>query len=691
MVKLTFERDDVYEITFSDLDLPEVNISKRIRAQILTQLYLMREINLTKFSTDYEIPVEAIKDYIQLIVQALVVRGSYRKGVFSLATIYKYPKIISSRVTPLRKMILGFLSQSEKVNVSNLTEIVDIPKKELIDHIFFLVSRGLFIGSIKQENILVQWIWEPDEKIKLTKDDTFIVGIAMMLRKADVSTISRITEFPKKEIIEKISRLFLLKKLEAKLEFKKKKLGTDSLFINVTKYIIEPKIIPLSSLQRIEKEIIGYLILTKKASPQEISKFIGRERNEILRTLAALTARGTFQFVFSGTNDIVPITIPEFSPTRTIEEMATLSFFSYEALFGLLSTQKKISLRKLSVLMNRTDGEILEGVINLLLEGFISCSLSGNTLIMEGIKRYSRAQEGTLERWEKIVLGMIVSKAYITTKDISLALGIDKHHAKERLYGFYGKGLIKGSIQGNKLVPEEIPLFPPLVQLDDLPIHYQEIFGYAISNQKTSLKSIQKIWGKSAVAATNIIFELVGSGLLSIELRGSAVYVESFQKILPSRELKDLGEVYIRVVNEIEKSRRRKIRLVTIAEQLKLPEIDIFKMTSQLIAHGYYQGSLTQSTFERLTRIRLPSKKTHCLKCGHVIESANDPCKNCKELPTKCLICQGLIKHGENVLECPTCNNVAHKEHMEQWLKIKEECPICKTRITKRTLKAYST
>ncbi|GAH42596.1 unnamed protein product, partial [marine sediment metagenome] len=212
-----------------------------------------------------------------------------------------------------------------------------------------------------------------------------------------------------------------------------------------------------------------------------------------------------------------------------------------------------------------------------------------------------------------------------------------------------------------------------------------------ISNPKTSLKSIQKIWEKSAVAATNIIFELVGSGLLNIELRGSTVNVESFQNILPSRELKDLGEVYIRVVNEIEKSRRRKIRLVTIAGQLNLPEIDIFKMTCQLIAHGYYQGSLTQSTFERLTRIILPSKKTHCLKCGHVIESANEPCKNCKELPTKCSICQGLIKHGENVMECPTCSNVAHKEHMLQWLKIKEECPICKTRVTKRTLKTYST
>ena len=691
MVKLAFERDNVYEIDFSDLDLPEAVISKRKRAQILTQLYLVHEINLSQFSADYELPVDVIKDYIQLIVQALIVRGSYRKNKFVIATILKYPEINSSRISPLRKMILGFLSQSEEVNTSNLAEIVGVSKKELINHLFFLTSRGLFIGKIQQESIFVQWIWQPDEKIKLTPDDTFIVGIAMMLRNADISTISKVTDIPQDEILEKIARLFLLNKLEAELNFKRKALGTDSLFITITKYIIEPKIMPPSALVGIEKEIIGYVILTKRASINEISKFIGKEKIEILRTLATLTARGTFQFVFGGTNIVVPVSIPEFSPTRTIEELATLSFFSYEALFGLLSTQKKVTLKRLSMLMNRTDGEVLEGVINLLLEGFISCSLSGSTLIVEGIRRYSRAQEGTLERWEKIVLGMIVSKTSITTKDISLALGIDKHHAKERLYGFYGKGLIKGSIDGNRLVPEEIPLFPPLVQLDDLPIHYQEVFGYVISNQRTSLKSIQKIWEKSAIAVSNIIFELVGSGLISIELRGSTISVESFQKILPSRELKELGEIYIRLVNEVEKSRKRKIRFDAIAQQMKIPTIDVFKMLCQLVSHGYYSGSITPSTFERIIRIRLPSKKTHCLKCGHVIENANEPCKNCEELPTKCIICQGLIKHGENVMECPTCNNVAHKEHMEQWLKIKEECPICKTRVTKRTLKSYAT
>ena len=691
MVKLVFERDDVYEISFKDLELQEVNISKRKKAQILTQLYLFREIDIPQFSSDYELSEESVKDYIQLLVQALILRGSYRREKFIVAAVFKYPNINSVRITPVRKMILGFLSQSEKINLINLSKIMDIDKRELVDHLFFLTSRGLFIGSIKQNEIFVEWLWKPEEKVKLTKEDTFIVGIAMMLRKTDFTTLSKITEYPKEEILTRISKLFLLGKLEAEIEVQKKSLGADKILINITKYIIEPRVVPLATLQGTEKELIGYIMLTKKASIQEISKFLSKDKSEILKSAATLTAKGTFQFFFSGITHIVPVEIPEIKPTRTIEEMATLSFFSYEALFGLLSTQKSISIRKLSVLMNRAEGEVIDGIINLLLEGFILCSLNGNVLKIEGIRRYSRAQEGTLDRWERIILGMIVSKMTITVKDISLALGIDKPHAKERMYGFYGKGLIKGSIEGNRLIPEEIPLFPPLVQLDDLPIHYQEIFGYIISNAKTSIKSIQKIWDKSTVAAYNIIYELVGSGILSVNVRGNIVNLESHQDILPSKELQELGEIYIRIVNEIEKFRRKRARIEIIAEKLSMQKLDVFKIICQLTAHGYYKGSLSTSYFDKVGRISLPSKKNHCLNCGHVIESSYDPCRNCGELPVKCSICQGLIKSGENVLECPTCNNIAHKEHMLQWLKIKEECPICKTEVSNRTLKAYAT
>ncbi len=690
MIELSYEREDVYNINFKKLELPEPKLSKTKRALVLTHLFLYRNLNLADFSEKHEINLEAIKEYIQVLIQSLTIRGYYRKDRFVIASIYKFPNINPGRLTSIRKAILGLLAYSKKISLKEITGIVNIKLDILLDHLKYFISRGLLIGQIKNKELISNWIWKPPEKVTISAEDTFIVGVCMMLRDAELANVAKHTGFSREQVFTKLSFLMLYRKLEAQFEIRSKLVGASSVFINVKKYHISPRILPLAALQGIEKEIAGYTILRKTVSIKELVKFVGKEPIEIMKILALLTARGTFQVVFTEKNYINPIVIPELKPKRTIEEMATLSFFNYEALFGLLSTQDRIPLKKLGAFMNRTTGEVLEGVITLLLEGFISGTIKGTTLYVESIRRYSRTQEGTLDRWEKILLGMVIAKKQINVRDIALALGVDKIYAKERLYGFYGKGLIKGTIVGNRLEPDEIPIFPPLTQLEDLPIHYQEIFGFITANKKVSLTSIQKNWSKSLNASRNIVYELTGSGLVNLEMRGSSLNVLSYQKFLPNRELEELGDNYVRIVNEIEKSRRKKIRLNIIAADLSLMEQDIFRIICQLLAHGYYNGILTSTYFERKGQLTLPSLKMHCLNCGHIIKSAYDPCNNCEEIPSKCSVCQGLIKRGDSILECPNCSNVAHDDHMEQWMKIKNECPMCKTKISKRNLKSYS-
>jgi predicted DNA-binding transcriptional regulator len=672
------------------MELPEPKLSKTKRAQVLTHLFLYRNLDLANFSEKHDINLEAIKEYIQLLIQSLTIRGYYRKERFVIASVYKFPAVNPGRLTSIRKAILGLLAYSKKMSLKNISGIVNIKSDVLVEHLKYFINKGLVIGQIKNKDFIPNWIWKPPEKVTISSEDTFIVGVCMMLRNAELGNVAKHTGFSREQVFTKLSLLMLYRKLEARFEIRSKLAGTSSVFVNVKKYHISPRVLPLSSLQGTERDVAGYTILRKKVSIKELVKFVDKEPIEVMKILALLTARGTFQVVFTETNYVNPIVIPELKPKRTIEEMATLSFFNYEALFGLLSTQDRIPLKKLGALMNRSIGEVLEGVITLLLEGFISGVIKGGTLYIESIRRYSRAQEGTLDRWEKILLGMVIAKKQINVRDIALALGVDKFYAKERLYGFYGKGLIKGTIVGNRLEPDEIPIFPPLTQLEDLPIHYQEIFGFITANKKVSLSNIQKNWSKSINAARNIIYELTGSGLVNLEMRGNSLNVLSYQKFLPNRELEDLGENYVRIVNEIEKSRRRKIRLNVIANTLSIMEQDIFRVICQLLAHGYYSGFLTSVFFERKGTLTLPSLKMHCLNCGHIIKSAYEACNNCKEIPAKCSVCQVLIKRGDNILECPNCSNVAHNDHMEQWMKIKNECPMCKTKISKRNLKSYA-
>ena len=689
MKELSFEREDVYNLDFQELNLPDVSLSKSKKEQILTQLFLYRIIDIHEFANSNNIQEELVKDYIQLLIQALVVRGYYRKNKFIIASIYRYPKLNPGRLNSLRRSILGILSQTKKTPITKIAKILRKPKDEIISNISVLVNKGLIIGLIKESDFISSYVWKPIEKVKINSDDTFLVGTCMMLRNAELSKVSKLTGFSHEHIIERITTLMHFRKLETRFQISTSFLGSDRIIMNIDKYLIAPRILPVGALTGDEKDIVGLALIKKEVSIKELSIYIGKKPKETLKVLALLTARGTFQFIFNESKKIVPVVFPDLKPTETIEEMAALSLFNYEALFGLLTTQERIPLKKLAVLMNRDMEEVLDGIITLSLEGFVSCTLKGNTIYIDSLRRYSRTQEGTLERWEKIILGMVIAKTQITIKDISQALGISKLDAKEKMYGFYGKGLIKGNISNNTLVPEEIPVFPPLVQLEDLPIHYQEIFGYIITNDRVSLRNIMKLWEKSDIAAKNIVYELVGSGILNVSMRGNSIYLNSHQEYHPTIGLREMGDIYIKTVNEIEKIRRKKVKISTVAERSHMTQLDVFKLVCQLTAHGYYKGTLTPSYFERSEKLILPSKKNLCLNCGYELKSSYEACSNCQQIPPKCSICQGLIKRGDMVFECPSCNNLAHQEHLSQWMRIKQECPICKTKISKRTLKNY--
>ena len=47
----------------------------------------------------------------------------------------------------------------------------------------------------------------------------------------------------------------------------------------------------------------------------------------------------------------------------------------------------------------------------------------------------------------------------------------------------------------------------------------------------------------------------------------------------------------------------------------------------------------------------------------------------------KCLICKLSIKQFEIIAKCPKCLTYFHKEHLDEWLVKKKQCPVCGTEI----------
>lgn len=70
------------------------------------------------------------------------------------------------------------------------------------------------------------------------------------------------------------------------------------------------------------------------------------------------------------------------------------------------------------------------------------------------------------------------------------------------------------------------------------------------------------------------------------------------------------------------------------------------------------------------------AKVTTCSFCGKMLENAKK-CQSCGNPVLRCSICRLSVAFGENTATCPECGSIFHQGHLEEWLKIKGNCPVC--------------
>jgi hypothetical protein len=95
---------------------------------------------------------------------------------------------------------------------------------------------------------------------------------------------------------------------------------------------------------------------------------------------------------------------------------------------------------------------------------------------------------------------------------------------------------------------------------------------------------------------------------------------------------------------------------------------DIYNQTSQ---------SVTMSS------IQPKSYQTQCPKCGNPILENQKSCGFCPQRFT-CAICfkSVVTTKDTDLVECPQCSNIFHRQHLSASVKMKPECPICHIQIT---------
>jgi predicted amidophosphoribosyltransferase len=91
-----------------------------------------------------------------------------------------------------------------------------------------------------------------------------------------------------------------------------------------------------------------------------------------------------------------------------------------------------------------------------------------------------------------------------------------------------------------------------------------------------------------------------------------------------------------------------------------------------------------------------------CARCGSKLTQTVEPealpieaapeSKRTRRTPHKragekvCTVCGLTIEPNDTLAWCPHCGNVAHKDHLVNWVRAKKRCPICSSTLDERSL-----
>ncbi|UCG03044.1 MAG: E3 ubiquitin protein ligase [Candidatus Heimdallarchaeota archaeon] len=171
------------------------------------------------------------------------------------------------------------------------------------------------------------------------------------------------------------------------------------------------------------------------------------------------------------------------------------------------------------------------------------------------------------------------------------------------------------------------------------------------------------------------------------------------------KELREIKKIVEEFLEEARKKRRnieflaniRHIILDSIGNQLSRPQNEIEVDYLLYKVHKHIKSQITDEYLLKqvLEHILLQGEiigKLNQIDSGDLIlnversyegESIDDiSWDNGDKSEKSCVICRYPIRSQENSVECPSCQNSFHRNHLLEWLKVFNQCPMCHQRLT---------
>ncbi|MFX1476162.1 MAG: hypothetical protein ACFFCO_11885 [Promethearchaeota archaeon] len=91
-----------------------------------------------------------------------------------------------------------------------------------------------------------------------------------------------------------------------------------------------------------------------------------------------------------------------------------------------------------------------------------------------------------------------------------------------------------------------------------------------------------------------------------------------------------------------------------------------------------------QEIMAQITGRQARPSRFRCFECGKIITSGKATCPDCGATQRRCIVCHQFIGQEELYSRCPRCEQLAHRSHLLEWIRVKGTCPYCKRRLRAR-------
>ncbi|MCG3218527.1 MAG: hypothetical protein KAR35_05955 [Candidatus Heimdallarchaeota archaeon] len=663
---------------------------------ILGSLLLSREINISKIAVSLDLTPDDVVFIIEKGEEHNLFSGRFLRSRYVVEK-YKCAVLMDNAYIPQEGLdILGYLSGRRNMDISEIGSLFKYTKDEVLQSLYFFVTHGYLSGRMKKSKLEVLQVVPPSSLTSRSETqmdlDREIIGYCILRKRVSLDELVKVFDVTHIRLFRDVFGYFLRDLVRGSIDVSKKVMRTPEILIKLTSLKDLEETPTFDAISSREKLVCGVIQMRKTITLSQIGKIILMNKDELIEILSYFSLTRFLLVQLTSRDEVHLVAERRITSTRSLSDLKSLSIFNYGALVGILTTTPNISIKKISQKMRQPPIEVLLGLTTLINEKIIQGRLSpDHYFITQNIKAQAGGSEQGLTEWEQILLGMLISQEKASVIYLAEILKISRAKALEYCYEFLSKGVIRGQLLNEKdLLLHELPRAPPLNQVEDLALVYREIRGYLIMNGSVKSKDPLPIWELKPKEFMFILFKLVGSGMITVMANNKEIIYEEHHKATPTIALRDIDPSYTVISNYLEQ-KGTALSIKDLSRRLNMDQRLIIKALGLFVSDGYYPlGRIRKNRFDKGGPLMKIRGKPKCYHCGKEIENPDLPCSSCSKASPKCSVCRGALVTTDNIVSCPHCEHMAHREHIIHWLNIRSSCPLCKGHLSERNLVVHN-